>query len=299
MSMHKRKKDNPGDSVKITRDYFDSLLIEMRLIDSDIPSLETELFGYTFSTPIMTAALSHLDRAHPGGMVELARGAAAADAAVWCGMGGEDEFERIADTGAKAVKIIKPYADENIIQRQIEHAERCGAIAVGMDVDHAFGRSGGYDSVHGHEMRPKSQTEIRHYVRSTKLPFVVKGVLSSQDAIKCLEADVAAIVVSHHHGIMDFAVPPLMALPEIAEAIGGQIPIYIDCAIERGYDVFKALAFGANAASVGRALLEPLAMEGAAGVKKAIDAMSAELSYVMAMTGSQDVNSIDPDTIWD
>ena len=296
--MKQAKSQNMGDSVKITRDYFDSLLLELRHIDSDLPSLETELFGCTFATPVMTAALSHLNRTRPQGMIELARGAAAAGAAMWAGMGDEAELEAITETGAKTIKIIKPYADENLIMRKIEHAEKCGAIAVGMDLDHAFSRRGGYDNISGFEMRPKSQAQIRHYVRSTQLPFVIKGVLSTQDAIKCMEADVAGIVVSHHHGIIDYAVPPLMILPEIVEAIGEQMPIFVDCAVERGFDVFKALALGADAVSVGRALLGPLAVEGAEGVRKAIEEMSTELAYAMAMTGSQDVASIDPDTIW-
>ena len=296
--MPRKKIENMSDSNEITREYFDSLLLEMRLIDSELPSTELELFGYTFSTPIMTAALSHLDGAHPGGMTELARAAFAADAVMWAGMGDEAELEKIVATGAKTVKIIKPYADENLIMRKIEHAEECGAIAVGMDIDHAFSRRGGYDKIHGLEMRPKSMAEIRHYVRSTKLPFVIKGILSTQDAIKCLEADVSGIVVSHHHGIMGYAVPPLMILPEIAEAIGGQIPVVVDCGIERGYDAFKALALGADAVSVGRALMGPLAAGGAGGAKKAIDDITTELAFALAMTGSPDIGTIDPDTVW-
>ena len=296
--MDLEKKENMGDSVKITRDYFDSLLLEMRLIDSDLPSLDYELFGYTFSTPVMTAALSHLNDVHPGGMVELARGAAAANAVMWAGMGDKSELEAIVATGAKTIKIIKPYADEGIIMDKIEHAERCGAIAVGMDLDHSFSHGGGYDVVLGYEMRPKTQADIIRYVRSTKLPFVIKGVLSTQDAMKCLEADVSGIVVSHHHGVLDYAAPPLMILPDIADVISDQIPIFVDCAVERGYDVIKALALGANAVSVGRALMGPLAAEGAAGVQKAIASFNAELSFAMAMTGSLDVYTIDPEIIW-
>ena len=290
--------ENPGDSDMITREYFDSLLLEMRLIDSDLPSLDFELFGCMFSTPIMTAAMSHLNRAHPEGMVELARGAAAANAAMWTGMGDESELDAITATGAKTIKIIKPYADANMILKKIEHAERCGAIAVGIDIDHAFNRRGGYDKVLGYDMHPLTQADIRHYVRSTKLPFIIKGVLSAQDAIKCLEADVSAIVVSHHHGIMSYATPPLMVLPEITEAIGGQISVFVDCGIESGYDVFKALALGADAVCVGRALMGPLAAKGAEGVRQAIEAFGEELAYAMAMTGSADVTSIDPDVIW-
>ena len=293
-----KKGENRGDSVKITRDFFDSILLEMRLIDSDLPSLEFELYDNTFATPVMTAALSHLESTHPGGMAELARGAAAANAVMWAGMGDESELERIVATGAKTIKIIKPYADENLIMRKIEHAEKCGVIAVGMDLDHAFSKKGGYDTVLGYEMRPKTQADLRRYVRAAKLPFIIKGVLSAHDAEKCLEADVAGIVVSHHHGIMDYAVPPLMVLPEIVEVIDGQIPIFIDCAVERGYDVFKALAMGATAVSVGRALMGPLAEGGAQGVREAIEAINAELAYAMAMTGTPDITSIDPDVIW-
>jgi isopentenyl diphosphate isomerase/L-lactate dehydrogenase-like FMN-dependent dehydrogenase len=231
-------------------------------------------------------------------MIELARGAAAANAVMWAGLGEDSELVEITATGAKTISIIKPYADESIILRKIELAEKCGAIAVGMDIDHAFGRNGGYDVIHGTEMRPKTQADIRRYARSTKLPFVIKGVLSVQDAEKCLDADVAGIVVSHHHGIIDYAVPPLMILPDIEDVIGGQIPIFIDCAVERGLDVFKAIALGATAVSVGRALMGPLALGGAEGVKHAIETISAELAYAMAMTGSPDVSSIDTDVIW-
>ena len=97
---------------------------------------------------------------------------------------------------------------------------------------------------------------------------------------------------------MEYAAPPLMILPDIADLIDGQIPIFVDCGMERGYDVFKALAFGASAVSIGRALMGPLAADGADGVRKAIEAINAELSFVMAMTGSADLSSIDPDVVW-
>jgi len=128
---------NVGDSNLITREYFDSLLIEMRHIDSVLPSTKLELYGETFETPIMTAALSHLDKCRPNGMVEMARGALAANAVMWTGMGDEAELEATVSTGARTVKIIKPYADNNDIFRKIEHAEKIGAFAVGMDVDHS------------------------------------------------------------------------------------------------------------------------------------------------------------------
>lgn len=180
----------PGDSNAITRAYYDSLLIEMRHIDCVIPSTRLSLYGEDFGTPVMMAALSHLESCRPDGMVEMARGAKAANAVMWAGMGDEDELTRITATGAKTVKIIKPYADNTIILRKIAHAEDCGCIAVGIDTDHSFNGRGEYDCIHNLPMRGKSLDEIRSFVKATRLPFIIKGVLSVQDALKCLEAGV-------------------------------------------------------------------------------------------------------------
>jgi isopentenyl diphosphate isomerase/L-lactate dehydrogenase-like FMN-dependent dehydrogenase len=289
---------NAGDASKITRDYLDSLLIEMRHIDAVEPSLELKLYGETFSTPIMFAALSHLSNLHPDGMVEAARGIHAANAVMWAGMGDLSELEGIIDTGAKTIKIIKPHADNNEVFKRIEHAEKHGALAVGMDIDHAFGSQNGRGFVGQFPMKQKTLAELKEFVQSTKLPFIIKGVLSTQDAEKCLEAGIGGIVVSHHHGLVDYPVPPLQILPKIAEVIAGQIPIFVDCNIERGLDVLKALALGATAVSVGRALMGPLKEGGAAGITKYIEQMNTELSWGMAVTCSPDIAHVDPSIIW-
>lgn len=287
------KKNPNGNSDAITRAYLDSLLLEMRLMGSELPSTKFELYGENFTTPVMTAALSHLDNVRPGGMTELARGAAAAGAVLWAGMGEAPEMASMAATGAKVIKIVKPYADNEIVLDQLRHAESCGALAVGMDIDHAFNRNGGYDEVAGHAMRPKSMDEMRRFVVATRLPFVVKGVLSARDAIRCLEVGARGIVVSHHHGIMDFAVPPLQILPEILEAVGGRIPVFVDCSIETGMDAYKAFALGATAVSVGRALMRPLKDNGAEGVRAALEEITGALSFAMAMTGVADLAHMD------
>lgn len=287
-----------SDSNIITRDYFDSLLIEMRHIDSIIPSTTLELYGERFDTPIMMAALSHLNKVRENGMVEMAKGAFLANAVNWAGMGEEEELEEITSTGAKTIKIIKPYADNQIIFKKIEHAKKCGVLAVGIDVDHAFSGNGKYDNVLGHPMTSKSLDEIKEFVKSTNLPFIIKGVLSEQDTIKCLEAGVRGIVVSHHHGIMNYAVPPLRILPKIASIVNKHIPIFVDCGVVSGMDVFKALALGASAVSAGRIIMDPLSREGANGVKETIVKMTEELAGVMARTCSPDINHIDSSVIW-
>jgi isopentenyl diphosphate isomerase/L-lactate dehydrogenase-like FMN-dependent dehydrogenase len=288
----------PWDSNSITREYFDSLLLEMRHIDAVVPSTKLELYGETFDTPVMMAALSHLNNVCENGMVEMAKGALAANAVNWAGMGDEAEIAAITASGARTINIIKPYVDNDYILQRIEHAERCGVLALGMDVDHSFGGNGNYDVVLGEEMRAKSLAELKEFVRATKLPFIIKGVLSEQDAYKALEAGAGGIVVSHHHGIMNYAVPPLFMLPRIAKVIDHQIPIFVDCGIMSGMDVFKALALGADAVCAGRVIMDPLKQKGSMGVRDQIIKMTEELAGVMARTCSPDLKHLDPSVIY-
>lgn len=290
--------NHPGNSDQITRDYFDSLLVEMRHLDGQKPDTTLELYGEKFKTPIMMAALSHLNNIWDDGMVEMAKGAGLAGAVNWAGMGDKEELERITATGVKTIKIIKPYADNELIMERIAHAKECGVLAVGMDIDHAFNGKGEYDKVLDFDMAPKSHEEIRRFAEAADLPFVVKGVLSTRDAYKCLQAGVKGIVVSHHHGIMDYAVPPLRILPEIVKVVNGQIPVFVDCGIVSGMDAFKALALGATAVSAGRVIMQPLGRSGAQGVKGQIEQMNEELKGVMARTGSRDLKHIDSSVIW-
>lgn len=281
---------------EITREFFDSMLISPRYLDADLPSLEMELWGEKFKTPIMTAALSHLHNTCEDGMCEFARGAKDAGAVHFVGMCEENELDGILATGAKTVKIIKPHMDDEVIIGKIEHALKGGAFAVGMDIDHAISYMGEYDNVFGLPMRPKTTAQLAEYVKAASVPFVVKGVLSASDAEKSVKAGAAAVLVSHHHGIMDCMTPPLIMLPEIVEAVNGQAKIFVDCGIESGMDVFKALALGADAVCVGRALMGPLS-EGAKGVTEKIEQMNRELSVVMARTGARNIKEIDKSVI--
>ena len=284
---------NPADTNQLTRAYFDSLQIEMRHLDGVLPTTKTEIFGKTFDTPIMMAAFSHMKT-----LVDVARAAQMTNALNWVGMGDEAQLEALVATGAETVKIIKPYKDNDRILAKIAHARSLGVLAVGMDIDHSFNRRGEYDVVVGEEMRPKSTAEIREFVEAAgETPFVVKGVLSVTDAVKCAEAGVKGIVVSHHHGIINYGVPPLRVLPKIKEAVGDSMTIFLDCGIASGYDAFKALALGATAVSVGRALFPGLE-KGAEGAAACILQMTEELAGILARTGSADPAHIDPALLW-
>ena len=280
----------------ITRDYFDSLLLETRYIDSVLPTTKMTLFGEVFDTPIMTAALSHLDKTAPNGMGVYAKGAQLANAVHWMGMGEDEELERVVATGARTIKIIKPHADNNEVFRKIEHAVANGCFAVGMDTDHAFNAEGGYDNVMGLPMKPKSSAEMAEFVQAAKVPFVVKGVLSPRDAEKCAKIGCAGIVVSHHHGMVQYSVPPLMVLQDIIAAVGKDVEVFIDCGIVSGMDAYKCLALGAKAVSVGRHLM-PLLKQGPEAVAQRINAMNAELAGIMARTGVKSLDDMDSSII--
>lgn len=291
---------NPASSKEITRAYFDSLLLEMRLMDSDVPNTEFELYGKKFATPIMTAALSHLGVYKPGetcGITEYAKGAYMAGAVHWIGMGSDEEFRAVAAAGAPTIRIIKPYADEEKIYGQIRCAEECGALAVGMDIDHMFDHKGNPDVCVGEQMEVKTSAKLKEYIDFTKLPFVIKGVLSVRDAVKCAEIGAKGIVVSHHGGRLSYAVPPLYMLPEIVKAVGDKMPIFVDCGIASGMDAYKALALGATAVSVGNHLMPYITEGGASAVAERIAAMTEELKGVMAYTGVKAMDDFDASVV--
>lgn len=120
-----------------------------------------------------------------------------------------------------------------------------------------------------------------------------RGVLSVRDAVLCRELGVRGIVVSHHHGLLESAVPPLMMLPEIVKAVGGEMEIFVDCGIESGMDAFKAIALGATAVNIGRPIIPALKEKGAEGVEELLRRITGELKHAMGLTASKDLKDID------
>ena len=180
----------------------------------------------------------------------------------------------------------------------MQYAESAGAFGIGMDIDHIFGETG-TDICVGENMAVQTTDMLRSYVGSTKLPFFVKGVLSVRDALICADIGAKAIIVSHHHGRMPYAVPPMMVLPEIREALDGTgIKIIVDCGIESGADVYKALALGADAAAVGRSMLPYLEKDGAGGVEAYLEKVRNELRFIMSNTGFAKISDIDDSVLW-
>ena len=126
----------------------------------------------------------------------------------------------------------------------------------------------------------------------------MKGILTAEDARLCIEHGVDAIVVSNHGGhAEDSGLSSIEVLPEIADAVGGRIPILVDSGFRRGTDVFKALALGASAICIGRPYLWGLAAFGQEGIETALSLLRSELETTMIEMGTPNLAAITPEFV--
>jgi lactate 2-monooxygenase len=132
----------------------------------------------------------------------------------------------------------------------------------------------------------------------TKLPILLKGILHPDDARKALDAGMDGLIVSNHGGRqVDGAIASLDALPEIVQAVDGQIPVLMDSGIRTGADMFKALALGAKAVCLGRPYVYGLAVAGYAGVREVLQNYKADFERTMSLAGARSLAEITPDSL--
>lgn len=285
--------------VRMNRKYLDSLLFEPRFFDPVEPDTSCSILGVDLKAPLFCSPLSQTDYMGDGyvggaGLVEIARGVQKAGAIMMLGIGGSSELQKSIDLGAKVVKMIKPYQTTNLIYKKLKEAHERGCVAVGMDIDHFYGRLAG-DKVDRDELfGPQSTDEIRQVISESKLPFIIKGVLSKIDAEKAYQLGASAIMVSNHGpSSLDFTIPSMMALPGIAESYGKKLTILVDTGFKTGNDILKALAFGAEAVGFASSLILALLADGADGVELLIDRITAELRRTMAAMGCANTSMVD------
>lgn len=129
----------------------------------------------------------------------------------------------------------------------------------------------------------------------TKLPIVLKGILSADDAERGVEAGAAGLIVSNHGGrTLDTLPATIDVLPAITDAVAGRVPLLLDGGIRRGTDVLKALALGASAVLVGRPIVFGLAVNGAYGVAHVLRVLRDEFEIAMALSGCRTLADIGP-----
>jgi isopentenyl diphosphate isomerase/L-lactate dehydrogenase-like FMN-dependent dehydrogenase len=133
------------------------------------------------------------------------------------------------------------------------------------------------------------------WVRSaSQVPIMVKGVLHPADAKMAIERGASAISVSNHGGRqLDGAIASLDALPEVVDAVGAKIPVYMDGGVRRGQDILKALAIGARGVLLGRAPLWGLGAYGQKGVERVLELLGMELKLAMGLAGVSSLAQID------
>ncbi|MFW6415562.1 MAG: alpha-hydroxy-acid oxidizing protein [Thermodesulfobacteriota bacterium] len=214
------------------------------------------------------------------------------------GFAGDGADPAMFDSGIAAIEnnglgvpIIKPRAQEEIVKR-IRSAEKAGAKAVGVDID---GAGLVTMALKGQAVGPKDTQELKDLVQSTDLPFVLKGVMSVEDAMSALEAGVSSIVVSNHGGrVLDHTPGVAEVLPEISGLVRGRMNVFADGGVRSGFDVLKLLALGADAVLLGRPLITGAFGGGREGVQLVLEKYRQELVQAMLLTGVADVSEVSP-----
>ncbi len=290
-----------GSSFKANLDALASYKLNMRTIHTaTAPDLSLTLFGHQLKTPILAAPITGSSINMGGALTEremvdsFLQGALAVGSLSMTGDTGvpsmyDDGLAAIEAVEGQGIPFIKPRSQEEI-KKRIDKAERIGALAVGVDVD---GAGLVTMALNGQPVGPKSVEDIKELVAYTDLPFIVKGIMTADEAKLMVEAGVAAIVVSNHGGrVLDHALGSASALPDIANVVKGKVTILTDGGIRSGTDVLKLLSLGADAVLVGRPLIIGAFGGGPAGVKLTIDTYSKQLLQAMILTGTKKVTEV-------
>ncbi|MCB2299679.1 alpha-hydroxy-acid oxidizing protein [Clostridium tagluense] len=290
-----------GDAFKINIESLNAHKLNMRTIhDAKNPDTSTELFGRKMDMPVFAAPVS-------GTTLNMGGKFSEEDYISWviggCLSGGifpmvgdtaVDSFlttnlDQLEKQGGNGIAIIKPWENASVIEK-IKLAEKAGAFAIGMDID-ACGLI--TLALAGKPVMPKNVQEIREIVESTKLPFILKGIMTVDEAELAVEAGVAAIVVSNHGGrVLDQTPGVADVLKGIAKAVKGKVIILADGGVRSGADILKMLALGADAVLIGRPFVVASFGGKAEGVKSYIDLLKSELKSAMVLTGCNSIKNV-------
>lgn len=292
-----------SSGVGFIRNYqaFKEIAINMdTLHEVHEPDTKIELFGKTFELPVFAAPVGAVkmhysdlydDLTYSEAIIEGSKNAGS------IGFTGDGVDETVFNGTADAIKkndghgvpTIKPWRKDEVIEK-IRIAEKAGVFAVAMDID-AAGLA--ILAMQGKPVNPMSKDTLKEIIDSTELPFIIKGIMTAEAAVKAAEAGAYGIVVSNHGGrVLDDTEASLKVLPEIAQAVKGRLKIFIDGGVRTGLDVFKAIALGADAVLVARPFVTAVYGGGKEGVELLYGQFKAELKNAMIMTGCQTLDDI-------
>jgi 4-hydroxymandelate oxidase len=325
-----------GDEITLRDNEaaFDRLKLQPRVL-IDVSSLDTSvtIFDQTLDYPILLAPAGYQRLMHPEGEIATVRGAGAAGATLVASSFATTSIEEMAEA-ARSPLWFQLYVNEDrgFTRDLVQRAEAAGCRAICVTVDtpvlgmrHRETRSGfalppGIErsnlkglganaagsshrsldgSIYSAVLDPALTWKDIEWLRSvSRVPVLIKGVLNPDDAAKGAAAGVGIIVSNHGGRNLDTVPATIDALPRVADAVRGRVPILMDGGVRRGSDVLKALALGASAVLIGRPYLFGLAAQGADGVAGVVRILRRELEMSMALAGRRSLTEIDRSVLW-
>ena len=305
------------------------------LVDVSKRSQAVNVLGAQMSMPVGIAPTAFQCMAHPDGEKATVRAAAESSTLMILSTLSNMSIEEVMSEAKGPVWFqLYVYKDRGITANLVERAQKAGCSAIVLTVDSPLlGRrerdvrnrfhlpdhlSLGNIQDLAIKQLPKDVNDsgLAAYIASlyntsltwddvewlrsiTKLPLLVKGIMRGDDAKRAVAVGVSGIVVSNHGGRQLDTVPAtITVLPEIVEAVNGEVEVLLDGGIRRGTDVMKALALGAKAVFVGRPVIWGLALNGQSGVRTVLELLRNELDLAMALAGCPSLESIKRDLIY-
>jgi len=280
---------------------------QMRVIHDVVePRTRTEILGIPLEIPVLAAPIGGVSFNMGGNISEEDYITSKLDGCQEKGIIGctgdgapafihESGFQAIRSLKGHGIPFIKPWEDREL-NTKLEGAAATGASIVGMDVDAA-----GLITLKlmGRPVSPKTPEKLKEIISRTPLKFILKGIMTADQARIAVDAGADAIVVSNHGGrVLDHTPGVARILSDVASAVKGQIPVLADGGIRTGGDVLKMLALGADAVLIGRPFSVAVMGGLKEGVMRYIDQIRSELIQAMILTGTQSVRAVDPAILW-
>jgi 4-hydroxymandelate oxidase len=300
-----------------------------RLRDATKVNMRVDLFGTTYDTPIFTCPTGGEKSFHPDGELAVARATKARGTLQILSTATSTAVEDVNKAHGQPVwyQLYAP-SSWDACQKILERVEAAGCPVIALTVDNTTGRNSetylrnrprdlqpctSCHEVKGKDVispdRPMYDGIDMNGVRTTnpamdwafvdrvrkfwKGKFIIKGIDTREDAQLCLQHGLDGILVSNHGGRSTETLrATIEALPEVVQAVNGQIPVFVDGGFRRGTDVFKGLALGAKAVGIGRPMLWGLGAFGQPGVDRVLEIMQGELKLAMGNCGTQTVEDI-------
>ena len=267
-----------------------------------------ERFGRRLQLPVMIAPVGALEIFDPEGAAAVARGAGKFGAAHMLSSVSEPGLEKVAEAAPDALRIYQLYVrgDDAFVEDCVSRAVANGYAAFCLTVDTAhysrrerdiakrYVRESRLRSTGGDYQKGLSWRTVKLIKDKFRIPLVIKGIATAEDAAIALDHGVDWIYVSNHGGRqLDHGRGAMHVLPEIVDAVKGRAGIMVDGGFCRGTDIVKAIASGADLVGIGRLQCWALAAAGEAGVERMLELLEDEVLRCLGLLGATSFKEID------